>query len=110
MFLSIRVRSFSLAQGDSLRSHRAPGPPMEPDISTLHKPDILILRRHVRVRSLFVSVRGRQVFSPDGRRVYYMVDRRPQGPASELWSTEIGTGKSQVVVSEAGLFGFDIWP
>ena len=83
---------------------------MEPDISTLHKPDILILRRHVRVRSLFVSVRGRQVFSPDGRRVYYMVDRRPQGPASELWSTEIGTGKSQVVVSEAGLFGFDISP
>jgi Tol biopolymer transport system component len=56
------------------------------------------------------GVSGRQVFSPDGRRVYYMVDRRPQGPASELWSTEIATGKSQVVVSEAGLFGFDISP
>jgi len=53
---------------------------------------------------------GRQVFSPDGSRVYYMVDRRPQGSASELWTTEIDTGKSEQVVSEAGLFGFDISP
>jgi eukaryotic-like serine/threonine-protein kinase len=53
---------------------------------------------------------GRQVFSPDGTRVYYMVDRRPQGPGSELWSTEIATGKSEPVVSEAGLFGFDVSP
>lgn len=56
------------------------------------------------------AVSGRQVFSPDGTRIYYMVDRRPQGPASELWSTEIATGKSAPVVSEPGLFGFDISP
>jgi eukaryotic-like serine/threonine-protein kinase len=56
------------------------------------------------------GVSGRQVFSPDGSRVYYMVDRRPQGPGSELWSTEVATGKSEVVVSEAGLYGFDISP
>ena len=53
---------------------------------------------------------GRRVFSPDGSRVYYMVDRRPQGRASELWSTELATGKSGVVVSEAGLSGFDVSP
>jgi eukaryotic-like serine/threonine-protein kinase len=56
------------------------------------------------------GVSGRQVFSPDGSRVFYMVDRRPQGSASELWSTEIATGKSAPVVSEPGLFGFDISP
>ncbi len=56
------------------------------------------------------AVGGRQVFSPDGSRVFYLVDRRPQGPASELWSTEIATGKSAPVVSEPGLFGFDISP
>jgi serine/threonine protein kinase/WD40 repeat protein len=56
------------------------------------------------------GVSGRQVFSPDGSRVFYMVDRRPQGPASELWLTEISTGKSAPVVSEPGLFGFDISP
>jgi serine/threonine protein kinase len=56
------------------------------------------------------GVSGRQVFSPDGSRVYYMVDRRPQGRTSELWSTEITTGKSAPVVSEPGLFGFDISP
>ena len=56
------------------------------------------------------GVSGRQVFSPDGNRVYYMVDRRPQGLASELWSAEIATGKSDPVVSEAGLFGFDVSP
>ena len=39
-----------------------------------------------------------------------MVDRRPQGLASELWSAEIATGKSDPVVSEAGLFGFDVSP
>jgi len=53
---------------------------------------------------------GRQVFSPDGSRVYYVVDRRPQSSASELWSTEIATGKREEVVSEAGLCGFDISP
>jgi len=53
---------------------------------------------------------GRQVFSPDGSRVYYLVDQRPRGPASELWSTELATGKSEAVVSEAGLSGFDVSP
>jgi len=51
---------------------------------------------------------GRRVFSPDAKRVYYVVDRRPQGPASELWSAELGTGKSETVVSGPGLFGHDI--
>jgi hypothetical protein len=38
---------FLLAQSDPLRFHWPPRPPMEPDISTLHKPDILILRRQL---------------------------------------------------------------
>lgn len=53
---------------------------------------------------------GRQVFSPDGSRVYYLVDRRPQGQASELWSTELASGKSDIVASKVALFGFDVSP
>src|ERR1700694_4948771 len=32
-----------------------PRPPMKPDISTLHKPDILILQRHSRFRARHVG-------------------------------------------------------
>ena len=53
---------------------------------------------------------GMRVFSPDGSRLYYMVDRRPQGLASELWSAELATGKNEPVVSEAEPFGFDLSP
>jgi eukaryotic-like serine/threonine-protein kinase len=53
---------------------------------------------------------GRQVFSPDGSRVYYKVNRQPQGQASELWSTELATGKSDMVASESELFGYDVSP
>jgi eukaryotic-like serine/threonine-protein kinase len=53
---------------------------------------------------------GSRVFSPDGKRVYYLVDRRPEGRASELWSTELGTGKHELLASDSEAFGFDISP
>jgi hypothetical protein len=43
---------FSLAQGDTLRLHGPPQPSMKADISTLLKPDILILRLHKRFSTL----------------------------------------------------------
>ena len=53
---------------------------------------------------------GRTVFSADGSRVYYLVDRRPQGGASELWFAEIRTGKNQSVVADSEQLGFDLSP
>jgi serine/threonine protein kinase len=62
-------------------------------------------------RASFVSpdgASGRTVFSPDGSRLYYFVDRRPQGGAHELWSTEIVSGKSEAVVTNSESNGFDL--
>jgi serine/threonine protein kinase len=53
---------------------------------------------------------GTRVFSPDGSRLYYMVDRIPQGLGNEVWSTDLRTGKSERVVSESEPFGFDLSP
>ena len=51
---------------------------------------------------------GRQVFSPDGGRVFYLMGT--QGQAHELWSTELATGKSETVASDSQLFGYDVSP
>jgi len=63
-------------------------------------------------RASFASLdaSGRSVFSPNGSRLYYFVDRRPQGGAHELWSTEIATGKSEEVVANSESTGFDLSP
>ena len=53
---------------------------------------------------------GARVFSPDGKRLYYLMDRRLKGQMNELWSTELATGKSQQVVAEAELSGYDVSP
>jgi eukaryotic-like serine/threonine-protein kinase len=54
------------------------------------------------------GVSSRQVFSPEGRRIYYIVDRRADGGVLELWSTEIATGKSEAVASNLELSGYDL--
>jgi serine/threonine protein kinase/Tol biopolymer transport system component len=64
-------------------------------------------------RASFVSpdsASGRTVFSADGRRLYYLVDRRPLGGAHEVWYTEIGIGKSEQVVNNSESSGFDLSP
>jgi hypothetical protein len=53
---------------------------------------------------------GRTVFSRDGSRLYYLVDQRPPGGSHELWSAEIASGKSEAVLTNSELSGFDLSP
>ena len=53
---------------------------------------------------------SRAVFSPDGRRVYYLVRRSPHSGSVELWVSELGSGASEVLVGELSASGFDLSP
>jgi serine/threonine protein kinase len=52
---------------------------------------------------------SRAVFSPDGQRVYYL-ESRGRGKSAELWTTELGSGRSEALVSELSDSGFDLSP
>ena len=52
---------------------------------------------------------SRAAFSPDGKRVYYM-RTSPRDGSIELWTTEIGTSRSEGVVGGLSGSGFDLSP
>ena len=50
------------------------------------------------------------VFSRDGKRVYYLLQRdSPESPA-ELWRTDLESGKSQVIVPGVSMSEYDVSP
>ena len=53
---------------------------------------------------------SRAVFSPDGQRVYYLAHRISHRTSAELWSTELGSGRSEAVVNGLSESGFDLSP
>jgi Tol biopolymer transport system component len=52
---------------------------------------------------------SRAVFSPDGQRVYYL-ENRGRGKSAELWTTELGSARSEALVSGLSDSGFDLSP
>jgi serine/threonine protein kinase len=52
---------------------------------------------------------SRAVFSPDGQRVYYLRNRS-RGKSLELWTTELGSGRSEALVNGLSESGFDLSP
>jgi eukaryotic-like serine/threonine-protein kinase len=52
---------------------------------------------------------SRAVFSPDGQRLYYL-ENRSRGKSSELWTTELASGRSEALVSGLSASGFDLSP
>jgi len=55
---------------------------------------------------------ARHVFSPDGKRVYYLV-RKPGSRAyksGELWMTDLDSGRAEPVLPGVSMTGFDIAP
>jgi eukaryotic-like serine/threonine-protein kinase len=52
---------------------------------------------------------SRAVFSPDGQRVYYLGERS-RGKSLDLWTTELGSGRSDVLVNGLSASGFDLSP
>jgi eukaryotic-like serine/threonine-protein kinase len=60
---------------------------------------------------------SRAVFSPEGQRVYYLGKRsrgesaqRSPGKSEVLWTTELGSGRSEVLVTGLSGSGFDLSP
>jgi hypothetical protein len=53
---------------------------------------------------------SREVFSLDGRRVYYLLQTSRHNGSLELWVSELGSGASQVQVGELSASGFDLSP
>jgi serine/threonine protein kinase len=53
---------------------------------------------------------SRAVFSPDGQRVYYLARRSSHSTSAELWSTELGSGRSEALVMGLSESGFDLSP
>ncbi len=50
------------------------------------------------------------VFSRDGKRVYYLLRRDSPASPSELWRTDLASGRSEVVVPGVSMSQFDISP
>ncbi len=53
---------------------------------------------------------SRSLFSPDGRRVYYLLRRSRHNSSVELWVSELGSGANEVQVGELSASGFDLSP
>ncbi len=52
---------------------------------------------------------SRSVFSPDGKRVYY-IRVSPRDASLELWTAEIGSSRSEAVAGGLSEYGFDLSP
>jgi eukaryotic-like serine/threonine-protein kinase len=53
---------------------------------------------------------NRAVFSADGLRVYYLMYRSPHARTPELWTTELGSVRSESLVTGLSETGFDLSP
>lgn len=49
-------------------------------------------------------------FSPDGKRVFYLMRRQSTESPSELWRTDLELGKTERILPEFSVIGYDIAP